>query len=146
MTKKTISTLSRYLYLNFYGILLLIATVVFLILSIYSYNNCSIYIVIPLVILFFICLKGGLTIISSWEDKKRKYAILMKRNEVEFRPDTFSEYMEAPCGRLLTKIVLKDLNRINSYKELKIYRKSICSLIKKGYKPTKITIYKRRFE
>ena len=146
MTKNSISTFSRYLYLNFYGILLFIISIICLILSIFTYNNGNVYIAVPFVLIFFICLKGSFSILASWEDKKRKYAILMTRNEKDFRPDTFSEYMEAPCGRLLTKIVLKDLNRIDSYDELKIYKKTLCSLCKKSYKKTKITIHYRRFE
>ena len=43
----------------------------------------------------------------------------MEKNKDAIRSDSFSDYMEAPCGRLLTKLVLKDLGKENEYPALK---------------------------
>ena len=50
-----------------------------------------------------VCLRGALTIPKSWSEKKRKYAVLMQRNSPTLRPDTFGDFMQAPCGRLLAQ-------------------------------------------
>ncbi|MBR4115250.1 MAG: hypothetical protein IKK40_04495 [Bacteroidales bacterium] len=65
----------------------------------------------------------------------------MQRNSVEFRSDTFNEYMQAPCGRLLSKIVLHDLNQYEKYADLKRLRKPFGQLLREGCTPTKTTIY-----
>ena len=70
-------------------------------------------------------IKNGARILASWESKKREYKILMERNSDRFRPDTFAKFMEAPCGRLLVKVVLKDLGYSEHYPSLKVYQPSI---------------------
>lgn len=99
------------------------------------------WLLIPQIGIVVICLKGTYSIFSSWEDKKRKYHILIERNSKEFREDTFSEYMEAPCGRLLTKTVLKDLNQSDKYKILKINQKSYFAQLEKTCRRTKVKVY-----
>lgn len=42
----------------------------------------------------------------------------MERNRTQLRHDTFHEYMQAPCGRLLVRIVLNDLGQTHYYKFL----------------------------
>ncbi len=69
-----------------------------------------------------VCLRGGISILASWPDKKRKYNVLMTRNAAGLRPDTFTEFMSAPCGRLLVRIVLADLGMPGSYAQLKSLR------------------------
>ena len=44
--------------------------------------------------------------------------------------------MQAPCGRLVTKVVLKDLNQKEKYKELLIYKEPFLTSIKNNFKPT----------
>lgn len=65
----------------------------------------------------------------------------MQRNENTFRPDTFTEYMQAPCGRLLVKIVLKDLNQTDKYKILKKLKQPLIKTLKKSCKKQKTVIY-----
>ena len=89
----------------------------------------SYFIAIP-IIFILIFLYGGLSILKTWNDKKRKYQILITKNEKHFYPESFKEYMQAPCGRLLVKIVLKDLNILDQYKALSKYRVSFLSQIK----------------
>lgn len=120
-------TLGRYLYLNFWGLLLISISLIFLITLVlidYSY-----FIAIP-IIFILICLYGGFSILKTWNDKKRKYQILITKNEKNFYPESFKEYMQAPCGRLLVRIVLKDLNKLDQYKDLNKYRGSFLSQIK----------------
>lgn len=46
----------------------------------------------------------------------------MERNKDEIRDDTFFEFMQAPCGRLLTKVVLNDLGKPEYYANLRKLR------------------------
>lgn len=116
MSKKNIETIPRFLYLNAYAFLLVLigGGVAFI-----PVHRVSLWLIIPQAAIAIVCLKAAYTILSSWQDKKRQYRILMQRNKKELRPDTFSEYMQAPCSRLLTRMVLKDLGRSDCYKTLK---------------------------
>ncbi len=82
---------------------------------------------IPQIISSLACITQSAKLFSSWNDKKIKYEILIKKNQNEFRPNSFEIFMKAPCGRLLTKAVLKDLGIKNRYKELLIYKTPIFS-------------------
>lgn len=111
-----ISTLRRFLYLNIYAFLLLFMGMGIALISIFYVRW---WLLIAQGIGIILCFNGAAKIFKSWSDKKRKYTILRERNEFEFRPQTFKEFMEAPCGRLLVKIVLKDMNMQERYKDLK---------------------------
>mgnify|MGYP006334147937 FL=1 len=67
----------------------------------------------------------------------------MERNKQEIRHDTFSEYMKAPCGRLLTKIVLKDLGKPEEFKTLQKMRSPFVQELKQNctFAKTTVTIY-----
>ena len=65
----------------------------------------------------------------------------MGKNKNEFRPDSFKIFMQAPCGRLLTKAVLKDLGLSNKYKELLIYKEPLIISIKNGCIKQETKIY-----
>ena len=67
--------------------------------------------------------------------------ITIKKNKDEFRPETFKIFMQAPCGRLVTKSVLQDLNQKDKYKELLIYKEPFFVSVKNNFKPTKTSIY-----
>ena len=71
-------------------------------------------------------------IYATWKDKKVKYRILVEKNKNEFHPETFKIFMQAPCGVLLTKVVLKDLGLKKRYSEVKIYKKTFFDFIKDG--------------
>ena len=68
-------------------------------------------------------------------------AVLMERNTLEFRPESFSEYMQAPCGRLLVRTVLADLGRKDAYPALLKYRKTFAENLKSGCRPVKTVVY-----
>lgn len=65
----------------------------------------------------------------------------MGKNKNEFRPDSFQVFMQAPCGRLLTKTVLKDLNLKEKYKELLVYKEPFFVSLKKGCQKQETKIY-----
>ena len=65
----------------------------------------------------------------------------MERNAKVFRPDTFSEYMTAPCGRLLVKIVLDDLDSPDKYKLLKMQRKPFIKELKENCTVKEVKVY-----
>ena len=95
------------MYLNAYAFLLLLVGIGIMLLLGY---RISWWLLLPQAIVAIPCLKGAHGIFASWKDKKRKYDLLIQRNAEQFRPDTFTEFMHAPCGRLLTKIVLEDMH------------------------------------
>ncbi len=53
--------------------------------------------------------------------------------------------MQAPCGRLLTRVVLYDLGRLSAYKDLKKLKRPFIERVKKGCtgQETIVTIYEQ---
>jgi len=110
-----ICSFTRFLFLNAYAWLLffLSAIIIFFPLSrIASW-------------IFYIQLAAGMIplypacrILGSWNDKKREYSVLFLRNRTDFRPDTFKPYIDAPCGRLLVRLVLHDLGKSHEYENI----------------------------
>lgn len=108
--------IKRFLYLNTYAELLLSIGVGISVIPLYKI---SYYLIIVQVVVDIISIRGAVGIFSSWKSKKRSYKILIEKNKKSFHPESFRDYMEAPCGRLLTKLVLNDLNMCENYKTLK---------------------------
>lgn len=96
---------------------------------------------IPQIIICLLITKQAIKLFSSWDDKKIKYKILMGKNKEEFRADSFQVFMQAPCGRLLTKAVLKDLNQREKYKELLVYKEPFFISVKNNCVKQKTSIY-----
>lgn len=140
MAGKTISTVPRFIYLNAYAFLLMFMGIGIALIPLY---NISLWFVAMQAIAFYVCEKNAFRIFRSWKDKKRKYRLLMERNSTEFRPETFSEYIQAPCGRLLVKIVLKDMNESGRYGSLLKMKKPFKENLKAGCRPVKTTVYIR---
>jgi hypothetical protein len=78
---------------------------------------------------------------STWEDKIKKIDILIKRNQEEFRPDTFDVFMQAPCGRLVVHQVLHDLHKQHEYKSLMKLKKPLLERLRNNCKPIKTIVY-----
>lgn len=78
---------------------------------------------------------------STWEYKKKEIDILIKRNQNEFRPDTFGVFMQAPCGRLIVRQVLQDLNMKNEYKSLVKLQAPLLKRLQNNCVPAKTVIY-----
>ena len=144
MSEKNIATFGRFVYLNAYAFLLFIIGVGIAFTPIYKSGHW--WLVAAQVVTVFIILKGSVEIFKSWNDKKRKYHVLIERNAETLRPDTFSEYMKAPCGRLLVKIVLKDIDKQNEYKNLKKYKEPFINKLVKTHKPKKSIVYMREIK
>ncbi len=90
------------------------------------------FLLIPQIIFSLFFIKQAGKLFSAWKDKKIKYKILLERNKKDFRPDTFKVFMQAPCGRLLAKSVLKDLGIQEKYRELLLYKEPFLVSIKKN--------------
>lgn len=144
MSEKSIGTFGRFVYLNAYAFLLLILGVGIAFIPIYKFGQW--WLVAAQAVAVFIIIKGSIEIFKSWNDKKRKYHVLFERNAETIRHDTFSEYMKAPCGRLLVKIVLKDLDKQNEYKSLKKYKESFIKKLAKAHKPKKSIVYMKEIK
>ncbi|MCH5216157.1 MAG: hypothetical protein J1F10_04390 [Muribaculaceae bacterium] len=138
MSKYTISTFSRYIYLNSYAFLLLFMGLGIVFIPLYVVS----WWLVPIqAIVVIVCLKGCYGIFSTWDDKKRKYKMLIERNKEQLRPDIFTEFMQAPCGQLLSKVVLQDLGKSDSYQDLVKLRKPLITRLRESCKPQKTTIY-----
>ena len=87
------------------------------------------------------CLRGALTILKSWSDKKRKYAVPKPRNPPAPSPDPFGDFLHAPCGRLLARIVLHDRGCPERYAELRRLRKPPGARRRECGRPQRTVIY-----
>lgn len=115
-TRHPIATPWRYVYLNFWAWVLIAGAVAAACVPTWRWSWA---VVVVQVVAIIIALKGAIGILQSWDGKKRKYTLLMERNAQEWRPDTFNEFMMAPCGRLLVKTVLADMGQLHRYRELR---------------------------
>lgn len=66
---------------------------------------------------------------SSSSTKIRAYAMLINRNQKKWDPESFTDFMSAPCGRLLVRKVLHDLGKSSEYANIrKMPKKKIESI------------------
>ena len=121
----------RYCYLNAYGFLLLFLSILAIAIPLYKI---SVWFLLPQGIVALYTLSQAAKLFSTWPDKKRKYEVLYGKNKKQFDPESFKLFMQMPCGRLLTKVVLSDLGKKGEYP----------SLVKK-YKPTFVQAVKNSF-
>ncbi len=128
----------RFLYLNTYAFFLLALGIGIGVVPCYRIGW---WLVGIQVILGLVCIYKAIEIFYSWADKKRKYKVLMERNNPVLRPDTFTDYMQAPCGRLLVRVVLQDLGCPQTYQQLKALRKPFKETLKENCRPQKTIIY-----
>jgi hypothetical protein len=97
--------------------------------------------IIPQIFFTLFLLNSAIKLFATWNDKKRMYKVLILKNKKQFRADSFKDFMQAPCGRLLTKAVLKDLRLKEKYKELLVYKKPFFVSVKNNLKTQKTVIY-----
>lgn len=128
----------RFLYLNIYSFILVFAGILVIFLPFYMISK---WILIPQGIIALYLFYTGCKLFSTWDDKKAKIAILLGKNKDEFRPDTFKQFMEAPCGRLVVRIVLAELGKSHEYKALLIMKKPFFVLLKENCTPTEAVVY-----
>ena len=111
-----LSTFSRFIYLNSYAFLLLFAGIGIAFMPCYQVHW-SLVVLQIIVVLCFLYYSNQ--IFSHWKGKKKHYKKLMEQNEQELDVESFSEYMQAPCGRLLVRVVLTDLGKRQEYGYIK---------------------------
>lgn len=133
-----ISTVSRFLYLNTYAFLLVFGGGGIACIPLGGFSR---WLILPQVFGVLLCWMGAYRIFRSWHDKKRKYRLLMTRNSVKIRPDTFKEFMQAPCGRLLVRVVLKDLHQEAAWKTLCHLQLPFRQRLQEGCRPQKTVVY-----
>lgn len=130
--------LLRFLYLNIYSFLIIGAGILILIAPFYRISKWT------LVIQGIIAIKLFMTagkLFSAWKDKTKKIDILVKRNQYEFRPDTFDVFMQAPCGRLVVHQALRDLHKQSEYTSLLKLQKPLLERLRANCTPVKTVIY-----
>jgi len=130
--------MSRFLYLNIYAFLLVLAGILTLVLPFYLISK-WILVAQCIIALNLFLISGRL--FSTWDAKKREIDLLVNRNKNEFRPDTFEIYMQAPCGRLVVHEALKELNIQKEYKTLKKLQKPLLERMKNNCMPVKTVIF-----
>ena len=128
----------RFLYLNFYAGLLLLSGAAAAAVPLYRITALFLFIQIPAALF---CLYQSARIFSVWPDKKRRYEKLLERNREKWEEHSFRPYMISPCGRLLVKAVLSDLNRKEEYRNLKQYIPSLRNQIKLNCRTEKTVVY-----
>jgi hypothetical protein len=128
----------RFLYLNAYSFLIIFAGILTLAVPFYIVSRWTLIIQIIVAIKLFV-IAGRLFL--TWDDKKLKIEILKKKNQNEFRPDTFNVFMQAPCGRLIVHQVLWDLNKHKEYKSLLKLRKPLLERLQNNCMTSKTVIY-----
>jgi hypothetical protein len=138
MQKCKRNDVSGFLYLNIYSFLIVCAGILILVLPFYTISKWFL-VVQGIVAVYLFTIAGRL--FSAWEDKKEKIDILIKRNQDEFRPDTFSVFMQAPCGRLIVHYVLRDLNKQMEYKALLKLQPPLLERLRNNCTTTKTVIY-----
>jgi len=138
MLKNKNNNISRFLYLNIYSFLLAFAGILTIAAPFYMFSKWAIPVQGIVAVSFFV-FSGAL--FSTWESKKREIELLTARNQNEFRPDTFTVFMQAPCGRLIVRETLRDLNMRDEYKSLLKLRKPLLEQLRDNCTTTKTVIY-----
>ena len=128
----------RFLYLNIYSFLIIFLGILSLLVPFYLITKWT----LVLQVLIAICLFSTAgKLFSTWSFKKREITLLINKNKKEFRPDTFKTFMQAPCGRLVVRLVLQDLNMEREYKTLIKLQKPLLERWKENCTPLKTVIY-----
>ena len=73
---------------------------------------------VPLVYLAFIGWVGGVGVAFSYPVKLRMYRILVQRNKDGFRLETFRNFVDAPCHRLVVRAALLKNGQGGHYREV----------------------------
>lgn len=128
----------RFVYLNAYAFLLAFCGMAAISIPLFKISK---WLLVLQIVVSLFCLRQSYQLFSTWKDKQRKYEILMGKNKDFFRPDSFKIFMQAPCGRLLTKAVLKDLGIRENYKELLVYKIPFLDSVKQNCDKQETKIY-----
>jgi hypothetical protein len=127
-----------FLYLNIYSFLIVCAGILVLVTPFYMISK---WLIIAQGIIAIRLFMVAGKMFFAWSDKKEKIKILVKRNHGKFRSDTFSVFMQAPCGRLIVRYVLRRLDKQEEYKELLKLQKPLLERLRNNCAPVKTVIY-----
>lgn len=106
----------RFLYLNIYGLLLLLGGLGLTMVPVFQISV-PLFVGKCLVVMF--CQYKGIQILAQWPQKKKFYRQLIVINSRTIKESSFETFVCSPCGRLLTKAVLKSLGRSECYREIR---------------------------
>ena len=135
---KGLDTPKRYIYLNTYAFLLLLAAISIGCLPLYQLG---VWYIVAQAVVALVFVSYAIKIFKQFKAKKRRYAKLIEINEKELVVESFEEYMQAPCGRLLVKVVLSDIGKPQAYASLKKLKAPLYERLKKACVPQKTVIY-----
>ena len=128
----------RFLYINLYSIILACAGILVLAIPL---HQISLWFLGAQIIIALGLISTAIKLFSAWDHKKREIALLVGRNNHEFRPETFEKFMQAPCGRLVVRQALADLGMQKEYKSLLKLKKPLLTNWREGCGPTKTVVY-----
>lgn len=111
-----INTVKRYLYVNLYAWLLLFGATIIALIPLYKI---TFWLIIPQALAALGMIRFAVKILMFFPHKQREYKLLVERNAESLRRDSFWCYADSPCGRLLMRLVLKDLGyTYDTYKSI----------------------------
>ena len=64
-------------------------------------------------------LYGGVGVHSTYPEKCRIYAILIRRNSNGVKEESFKDFLSVPCHRVIVRMVLHELHQSTKYSEIK---------------------------
>ncbi len=128
-------TFRDYIYLNIYAF-----AADFLILSaaVFPIFIFSVYSCVGSCIVILLLLKVSLPLHASAAEKKRTALSLIEDNSERYDETTLSKYMNAPCTRLIVRLVLQKIGRRDQFPVLKK------KFQKRFYTPKRTTGFKIR--
>jgi len=130
--------MSRFLYLNIYAFLIIFAGILTIISPFWLITKWTL-VAQGIAAIYLFSISGKL--FSTWDAKKREINLLVKRNKNRFRPNTFEIYMQAPCGRLVVREALRELNMSEEYKTLLKLQKPLLERLRNNCTPSKTVIF-----
>ena len=105
--------------MNAYAYLLLLSTLTTAMVSYFSFEKGHHY-----VICFFFGISAFVLLTQTFRNfvnyyhRKRIFTVLLRRNRNDFHFKSFEDYVDAPCHRMVIRLVLLELNQKDKYKEI----------------------------
>ncbi|WP_246846309.1 hypothetical protein [Leptospira biflexa] len=113
--------------------------------ALFSFSlNISFYFKIPVYLCSLYIMSISINLASAYKSKVRSIYLLIRKNRNKIKLTSFKEYMQAPCGRQIVKIVLSKTNKKEYYKLLK--REYPMHFLKFSNTKTRIVFYRENNE
>lgn len=114
-----LSRVRRLFFLNVYAYLLTLCTLTSGVAAYVCFSKLHWHVTgIILGIVAFILLTQTFRNYVNWPHRKRIFKTLCKRNREVFHFQSFEEYVDAPCHRMVIRLVLIELNQKDKYREI----------------------------